>query len=128
MPGQVESDASLAYGAPGIRTNIGLLKAVRQANLKDFIVYKPHPDVLAGLRTKGAKEDEAGQWYYELVTDVAMGDLLMTVDEVHVLTSLAGFEACSRHKPVICYGQPFYSGWGLTAILFLIPEKESLVA
>jgi capsular polysaccharide export protein len=36
------------------------------------------------------------------------------VDEVHVMTSLTGFEALLRHKPVFCYGQPFYAGWGLT--------------
>jgi capsular polysaccharide export protein len=53
-----------------------------------------------------------------IVTDAAMGDLLMAVDEVHVLTSLAGFEALLRGKPVTCYGQQFYSGWGLTHDLF----------
>ena len=58
VPGQVESDASLAYGAPDIRTNRGLLKAVRQANPQEYIVYKPHPDVMAGLRAKGAGEDD----------------------------------------------------------------------
>jgi capsular polysaccharide export protein len=114
VPGQVESDASLAYGAPGIRSNIDLLEAVRRANPHGYIVYKPHPDVLAGLRAKGAGEDEALRWYDELVTDVAMADLLPAVDEVHVLTSLAGFEALLREKPVTCYGLPFYSGWGLT--------------
>ncbi len=43
-----------------------------------------------------------------------MGELLTVVDEVHVLTSLAGFEALLRGKTVTCYGQPFYVGWGLT--------------
>ena len=43
-----------------------------------------------------------------------MGTLLSSVDEVHVLTSLAGFEALLRWKKVTCYGQPFYAGWGLT--------------
>lgn len=114
VPGQVESDASLAYGAPGIRTNIALLQAVRRNNPDAFILYKPHPDVRAGLRAKGAGEDEAGQWCDQLVVDVAMGEILSQVDEVHVLTSLAGFEALLRHKPVTCYGQPFYAGWGLT--------------
>jgi capsular polysaccharide export protein len=114
VPGQVESDASLAYGAPMIRTNMGLLQAVRQANPKAYVVYKPHPDVMAGLRAKGDGEDEAFRWCDERVTDAAMGDLLMAVDEVHVLTSLAGFEALLRGKPVTCYGRPFYSGWGLT--------------
>jgi capsular polysaccharide export protein len=114
VPGQVESDASIVYGAPNIRSNIGLLEAVRRAHPKGYIVYKPHPDVMAGLRAKGAGEDGALQWCDELVTDAAMGDLLKVVDEVHVLTSLAGFEALLRGKSVTCYGRPFYSGWGLT--------------
>ena len=115
VPGQVESDASLAYGAPGIRTNIALLKAVRTANPKAYVVYKPHPDVIARLRAKGVGEEQALSWCDEVVTDAAMGDLLLAVDEVHVLTSLAGFEALLRNKPVTCHGQPFYAGWGLTS-------------
>ena len=43
-----------------------------------------------------------------------MHDLLEQVDEVHVMTSLAGFEGLLRHKTVACYGLPFYAGWGLT--------------
>ena len=124
VPGQVESDASLVYGAPDIRMNIGLLQAVRRANEKAYIVYKPHPDVLAGLRAKGAGEGEAMHWCDELVTDAAMGDLLMAVDEVHVLTSLAGFEALLRGKSVICYGLPFYSGWGLTKDVVENPRRK----
>jgi capsular polysaccharide export protein len=114
VPGQVESDASIRYGGSSIRSNMGLLQAVREANPSAHVIYKPHPDVLAGLRTKGAGEDAALRWCDEVVTDVAMGTLLSAVDEVHVLTSLAGFEALLRGKKVTCYGQPFYAGWGLT--------------
>lgn len=114
VPGQVESDASIRYGGSSIRSNMGLLQAVREANPSAHVIYKPHPDVLAGLRTKGAGEDEALRWCDEVVTDVAMGTLLSAIDEVHVLTSLAGFEALLREKKVTCYGQPFYAGWGLT--------------
>jgi len=121
--GQVESDASLAYGAPHIRSNIGLLQAVRRAYPEAYLVYKPHPDVIAGLRAKGAGEDEARQWCDEQVVDTDMGTLLAAVDEVHVLTSLAGFEALLRDKPVICYGQPFYSGWGLTRDMVPNPRR-----
>jgi capsular polysaccharide export protein len=70
--------------------------------------------VVAGLRKKGEGEDEAVRWCNEVVIDAAMGELLAAVDEVHVLTSLAGFEALLRGKIVACYGQPFYAGWGLT--------------
>ena len=114
VPGQVETDASLAYGAPGVRTNMGLLAAVRAAHPGAYLIYKPHPDVLARLRAPGVDEARALEWADEQVTEVAMGTLLPLVDEVHVLTSLTGFEALLRAKPVTCYGQPFYAGWGLT--------------
>lgn len=114
VPGQVETDASIRFGAPGICSNIGLLKAVREAHPEAYVLYKPHPDVLAGLRAEGKDEAGADEWCDEVVSDVGMGELLPQVDEVHVLTSLAGFEALLRGKTVTCYGQPFYSGWGLT--------------
>jgi capsular polysaccharide export protein len=114
VPGQVESDASLAYGALGLRTNLGLLMAVRSAEPTAYIIYKPHPDVVAGLRQAGQDEAQTHLWCDEIVVDVAMGQLLEQVDEVHTLTSLTGFEALLRGKRVVCYGLPFYAGWGLT--------------
>ncbi|MDP2371742.1 beta-3-deoxy-D-manno-oct-2-ulosonic acid transferase, partial [Rhodoferax sp.] len=114
VPGQVESDASLAYGAPGERSNMGLLRSVRAENADAYVAYKPHPDVAARLRKEGANEQAALNWCDEVLGDVSMGDLLPQVDEVHVLTSLSGFEALLQGKAVTCYGQPFYSGWGLT--------------
>lgn len=114
VPGQVESDASLAYGAPGERSNMGLLRLVRAENPDAYVIYKPHPDVTARLRKVGANEEMARDWCDEVIADVSMGDLLPQVDAVHVLTSLSGFEALMHGKQVTCYGQPFYSGWGLT--------------
>ena len=35
-------------------------------------------------------------------------------DEVHTITSTAGFDALLRNKKVFTYGMPFYAGWGLT--------------
>jgi capsular polysaccharide export protein len=114
VPGQVETDASIAFGAPAIRRNIDLLRAVRAANPGVYVVYKPHPDVVAGLRKRGSGEGNTTQWCDEVVTDCAIASLFEQVDEVHVLTSLAGFEALLRGKKVVTYGQPFYAGWGLT--------------
>jgi capsular polysaccharide export protein len=123
VPGQVESDASIRYGAPGIRTNMDLLRSARKANPSAYVIYKPHPDVVAGLRKKGEGEDEAVRLCDEVVIDIAMGELLTVVDEVHVLTSLAGFEALLRGKTVTCYGQPFYAGWGLTHDHMPLPRR-----
>jgi capsular polysaccharide export protein len=114
VPGQVESDASIAWGAPGVRTNLDLLRAVRESRPSAWIVYKPHPDVLAGTRAADAQGGDVRPWCNEVVTDVAIHALFAAVDEVQVITSLAGFEALLRGLPVVCHGCPFYAGWGLT--------------
>lgn len=123
VPGQVEGDASIRYGSQGIKTNLGLLQAVRAANPDAFVVYKTHPDVVAGLRERGESEGRAADFCDQIVTDTAMSDMLGKVDEVHTLTSLAGFEALMRGKPVSCHGQPFYSGWGLTTDLYPVAHR-----
>lgn len=124
VPGQVESDASIAFGASGLRRNMELLRQVRQNHPNAYIVYKPHPDVAARLRKTGVDEDRALDWCDAVVPDVPMNALLDAVDEMHVLTSLAGFEALLRGKAVTCHGQPFYAGWGLTTDRLPHPRRQ----
>lgn len=115
VPGQVESDASITYGAIGaVRSNLDLLKAVRTARPDSYLIYKPHPDVVARKRDVGPDETETAHWCDEVVVDLPMHRLFASVDEVQVMTSLAGFEALLRGIRVVCHGTPFYAGWGLT--------------
>lgn len=114
VAGQVESDAAILLGAPGVKTNLGLLQRVRRENPDDFIVYKPHPDVVAGVRRAGQGESTASNHCDSVVASASIHELIASADEVHVNTSLAGFEALLRGKKVVTYGQPFYAGWGLT--------------
>jgi capsular polysaccharide export protein len=123
--GQVETDAAIRYGTANIQRNIDLLKAVRHARPNTYILYKPHPDVMAGLRRKGEGESDALQWCDEVVGDVPFEFLLDHVDEVHVLTSLAGFEALLRQVPVVTWGMPFYAGWGLTQDCGMTPAVKA---
>jgi capsular polysaccharide export protein len=122
VPGQVESDASIAYGASEVRTNLDLLMAVRQDNPEAYVIYKPHPDVVAGLRKAGRADSDAGEYCDLELRDVAMSQLLEEIDEVHTMTSLTGFEALLRGKIVVTYGMPFYAGWGRTQDLGMLPE------
>ena len=48
--GQVEDDRSIERGTADIKTNLGLLKAVRADHPDAYIIYKPHPDVETGNR------------------------------------------------------------------------------
>jgi capsular polysaccharide export protein len=121
--GQVESDASLAHGAPGIRTNLDLLRQVRSQQPDAHLLYRPHPDVSTGLRSPGGEEWQAHEECDELVAGYDIVSLLEQVDEVHVLTSLTGFEALLRGRPVVTHGQPFYSGWGLTTDILPNPRR-----
>ncbi|MGR5231115.1 capsular polysaccharide biosynthesis protein [Vibrio rotiferianus] len=114
VPGQVEGDASIRFGSPEVTTNEALLKAVRSADPDAFIIYKPHPDVVAGQRDEGHWQGEFTTLANKVETDAAMATLLEQVDEVHTMTSLTGFEALLRGKQVTTYGMPFYAGWGLT--------------
>jgi len=114
ITGQVESDASIRFGSPKLKTNLELVKAVRVGHPEAYLIYKPHPDVAKGYRSKGGTEAKIPQFCDEVVDGGDILDLFAKVDEVHTMTSLAGFEALIRGIPVTCYGQPFYSGWGLT--------------
>jgi len=124
VPGQVEGDASIRYGSPRISTNAGLLKAVRTAAPDAHIVYRPHPDVVAGLRDPGSEPAQAGGDADEVVVGGSIVPMFDEVDEIHTLTSLAGFEALLRGKSVTCYGQPFYCGWGLTTDMVPVARRK----
>lgn len=125
VTGQVEGDASIRFGSHRIRSNLQLLQAVRERNPGAWIVYKPHPEVLAGTRAQGDDEAQTVQWCDEVIGNTPLQKLLTTVDEVHVLTSQSGFEALLRGVPVTTYGQPFYAGWGLTQDTDLKPEVQA---
>ncbi|MFK7943802.1 MAG: capsular polysaccharide biosynthesis protein [Paracoccaceae bacterium] len=114
VPGQVEDDASIQRGCADVRTNLDLLRRARSANPCAWIVYKPHPDVEAGLRAGHVPPDEVAELANILAERASTTRLLETCDEVWTLTSLMGFEALLRGKPVTCLGMPFYAGWGLT--------------
>ncbi|CAH1580654.1 Capsule polysaccharide modification protein LipA [Vibrio rotiferianus] len=114
VPGQVESDASIRYGSPEVMTNEALLRAARDAEPDAYIIYKPHPDVVAGQRDQGQWQGDFTAVADWVETNIAMAQLLDQVDEVHTMTSLTGFEALLRGKQVTTYGMPFYAGWGLT--------------
>lgn len=114
VPGQVEDDASVLLGSPGCRGNRALLEAARRRNPDAYLIFKPHPDVEAGLRRGRIPEDEVRRLADRVVADAPIVDLLERVDAVETMTSLAGFEALMRGVPTIVHGRPFYAGWGLT--------------
>lgn len=121
VAGQVADDASIRLGTGTIATSEALLQEVRARRPDAFIIYKPHPDVLSGNR--------AGLVDAEHLADVVdthadLISLIDVADELHTLSSLAGFDALLRGKEVHTYGLPFYAGWGLTHDALEQPWRE----
>jgi capsular polysaccharide export protein len=118
VPGQVEDDASIRLGCVDIRTNEALLAEVRRRHPDAHVIFKPHPDLLSGNRKQGVLGGaRLRELCDQVITDAPLPACLAIADEVHTMTSLAGFEALLRNLQVTTHGQPFYSGWGLTTDL-----------
>lgn len=111
---QVPGDASLRHGKPLYSSNIDFLKAVRKRNPADFIIFKEHPDLIAGKRQGKTAIADAQTSADFIISHGDLTEVYGQIDEIHVMTSLAGFEALIRGKRVVCHGLPFYAGWGLT--------------
>ncbi len=124
VPGQVEDDASIRLGCDTVRTNLALLEAARTACPDAFIVYKPHPDVMAGNRRGGAAMAQASRFADHVETGVSLVSCIDACDEVHTMTSLSGFDALLRGKRVVAFGRPFYAGWGLTVDRLAMPRRQ----
>ena len=111
--GQVEDDASIRMGIPretSIHSNRALLLAARNEHPQAWLIYKPHPDVCAGMR----RQQRLECLWDELADETCIHSLLRQADEVCVMTSLGGFEAALQGVRVRTWGVPFYAGWGFT--------------
>ncbi|GBQ29262.1 capsule polysaccharide export protein [Gluconacetobacter sacchari DSM 12717] len=125
VPGQVADDQSVRCGGGRIGGNLELLQAVRDHNPDAFIVYRPHPDVEATHRLGHMDDSLVMRLADRIDRGGAILDTIARVDEVHTLTSLAGFEALMRGRRVVTYGVPFYAGWGLTVDLGDVPARRT---
>jgi capsular polysaccharide export protein len=122
--GQVDDDLSVVRGGAGVAGNPGFLARVRAEEPDAYILYRPHPDVAAGLR-RGHLADPVISGLVDCVVEGrSLFDLIERCDGVHVLSSLTGFEALLRGRRVTVHGMPFYAGWGLTRDLAEAPSRR----
>lgn len=111
---QTVGDVSITKGNADAASFAQMLEAARRENPDARILVKVHPDVLCGKKGgyfAGLKNDAQ---VYLFAQDVSPQSLLRHVEKVYVVTSQYGFEALLAGKPVVCFGQPWYAGWGLT--------------
>lgn len=125
VTGQVEDDRAVTSGG-ALSSNLELLRRARAAvGPNAYVIYKPHPDVLAGHRRGLIPARDMAALADRVETGAPMAGLIAMVDELHVNSSLAGFEALMRGKQVTVHGVPFYAGWGLTVDRGPVPARRT---
>ncbi|EAK8652580.1 capsular polysaccharide biosynthesis protein [Campylobacter jejuni] len=111
---QTANDASLEFGlAKGFKT-VDMIKDAIKENPKSKIYIKIHPDVLSGKKQSDLDINSLPKECILITENFNPIVLLEFFDKVYTKTSGMGFEALMQGCECVCYGMPFYAGWGLT--------------
>ncbi|EAJ0360537.1 capsular polysaccharide biosynthesis protein [Campylobacter lari] len=111
---QVANDASLKFGlADGFSTQNIINDAIKE-NPNAKIYIKIHPDVLSGKKQNDFVVQDLPNNCVVIKENYNPIELLSYFKKVYIKTSGMGFEALMLGCECVCYGMPFYAGWGLT--------------
>ncbi|EAJ6191971.1 capsular polysaccharide biosynthesis protein, partial [Campylobacter lari] len=111
---QVANDASLKFGlADGFSTQDIINEAIKE-NPNAKIYIKIHPDVLSGRKQSDFDVQGLPSKCVVIKENYNPIELLSYFKKVYTKTSGMGFEALMLGCECVCYGVPFYAGWGLT--------------
>jgi len=111
---QTAGDASLEYGRGNVFSTQQMIKDAFKENPNAAIYIKIHPDVLAGKKPSDIKAEDIPKECTIIDANVNPISLLKYFDRVYTKTSGMGFEALLVGCECVCYGMPFYAGWGVT--------------
>ncbi|WP_237704484.1 MULTISPECIES: capsular polysaccharide biosynthesis protein [Comamonas] len=111
---QTAGDMSVAKGGADAATFEAMLAAALDENPQATVYVKTHPEVTSGRKSgylTGVQPDARTVVLRDAVNPMS---LIAQMDKVYVVSSTMGFEALLASKPVVCFGVPWYSGWGVT--------------
>lgn len=87
------------------------------------IYFKRHPDSIQrnfnSYRNRNLKEITV------LPDDMPIDIAMEQCDSIYTVSSQVGFEGLLRGKKVVCFGVPFYAGWGLTDDRQHVPRRSA---
>ncbi|HFP7643446.1 TPA: capsular polysaccharide biosynthesis protein, partial [Campylobacter jejuni] len=111
---QTANDASLEFGLSKDFKTVDMIKDAIKENPDSKIYIKIHPDVLSGKKQSDLVINFLPKECILITENFNPIALLEFFDKVYTKTSGMGFEALIQECECICYGMPFYAGWGLT--------------
>lgn len=111
---QTFGDISVKLGGANEHQFAAMLSSACREHPQAEIWVKTHPDVLSGKKRGYFNALPANPRIRLFVEDVSPQSLLQHVSTVYTATSQYGIEALMAGKRVVCFGLPWYAGWGLT--------------
>ncbi|EIP5773841.1 capsular polysaccharide biosynthesis protein [Campylobacter jejuni] len=111
---QTANDASLEFGLAKDFKTVDMIKDAIKENPDSKIYIKIHPDVLSGKKQSDLDINSLPKECILISENFNPIALLEFFDKVYTKTSGMGFEALMLGCECVCYGVPFYAGWGLT--------------
>ncbi|RTI85077.1 capsular polysaccharide biosynthesis protein [Campylobacter jejuni] len=111
---QTANDASLEFGFAKDFKTVDMIKDAIKENPDSKIYIKIHPDVLSGKKQSDLVINSLPKECILITENFNPIALLEFFDKVYTKTSGMGFEALIQECECVCYGMPFYAGWGLT--------------
>ncbi|WP_257939169.1 capsular polysaccharide biosynthesis protein [Campylobacter lari] len=111
---QVANDASLKFGLADNFSTQDIINDAIKENPNAKIYIKIHPDVLSGKKQSDFDMQDLPSKCVVIKENYNPIELLSHFKKVYTKTSGMGFEALMLGCECVCYGMPFYAGWGLT--------------
>lgn len=119
---QKKGDASITFAGASDATFLEMMQAAIKDNPGKQIYFKRHPDSVHknfnSYRNRNLKEIEV------LPDDIQIAHVLKKCEKVYTVSSQVGFEGLLKGKQVVCFGVPFYAGWGLTDDRAFVPRRN----
>jgi capsular polysaccharide export protein len=111
---QTAGDASLKYGMLKNFSTDEIIESAINENRDAKVYIKIHPDVLSGKKKSDINIEKFRNKCTIITENINPISLLKNFSKVYTKTSGMGFEALLVGCKCICFGMPFYAGWGIT--------------
>lgn len=125
---QTFADMSLKYGLSEKFSTDNMIQAAIDENPGARIYLKIHPDVLSGKKKSDIDIEKAKQNCIVIDDNVNPISLLRYFSKIYTKTSQMGFEALLLGKECVCFGMPFYAGWGVTDDRVLCKRRQKTLS
>jgi capsular polysaccharide export protein len=111
---QTFGDSSLEYGLANTFSTAQMITSAIEENTNSQVYIKIHPDVLSGKKKSDIDINTIDKRCKIITDDINPISLLKNFHTVYTKTSQMGFEAILVGCKCVCFGMPFYAGWGIT--------------